>query len=71
MANMSYCRFENTCADLEDCLQALRCEEELSDYEAQAAKKMFRQMMEFCKEMEIIESYDEDAITCMVDSLSE
>ena len=36
---MSYCRFENTLADMEDCLEALRngvAAEELSDYEITA-----------------------------------
>jgi len=28
MANMSYCRFENTTGDFRDCLEALREEEE-------------------------------------------
>ena len=39
MGNMSYCRFENTLADMEDCLEALRngvAAEELSDYEISA-----------------------------------
>ena len=37
MGNMSYCRFENTLADMRDCLQALENgldAEELSSYEA-------------------------------------
>ena len=36
MGNMSYCRFENTLADMEDCLHALENgldAEELSEYE--------------------------------------
>lgn len=71
MANMSYCRFENTLGDLEDCLIALRNEDELSDFEARAAKKMFRRMLDFCVENEIIDGYDEDAITCVVESLAD
>tara|TARA_R100000231_G_scaffold116892_1_gene87114 strand:- start:622 stop:834 length:213 start_codon:yes stop_codon:yes gene_type:complete len=42
MANMSYCRFENTTRDMEDCLHALEYDEvlaeDLSDYEASALK---------------------------------
>ena len=39
MGNMSYCRFENTLADMRDCLYALENGldvEELSDYEISA-----------------------------------
>lgn len=39
MGNMSYCRFENTLADMQDCLNALECGldvEELSSYEISA-----------------------------------
>ena len=39
MGNMSYCRFENTLADMEDCLNALENgldAEELSGYEVSA-----------------------------------
>ena len=39
MGNMSYCRFENTLADMRDCLQALENgldAEELSSYETRA-----------------------------------
>ena len=40
MTNMSYCRFTNTLSDLEDCEQALSDGEELSDWEAEAARKL-------------------------------
>ena len=39
MGNMSYCRFENTLADMRDCLYAIEAgldAEELSDYEISA-----------------------------------
>ena len=40
MANMSYCRFENTARDLADCVQALNTIEryELSSYEIDGLK---------------------------------
>ena len=41
MGNMSYCRFENTLADMEDCLNALENgldAEELSEYEIRALR---------------------------------
>lgn len=42
MANMSYCRFENTYNDLHDCVDALENEsfEDLSASEQQFAKEM-------------------------------
>lgn len=40
MPNMSYCRFENTVNDMNDCLNAIEDREvnDLSDYELQALK---------------------------------
>ena len=41
MGNMSYCRFENTLADMRDCLHALENGldiEELSEYEISALR---------------------------------
>ena len=45
MSNMSYCRFQNTLGDLQDCLDSLDGEP-LSAEEAGAA----RDMVESCKE---------------------
>lgn len=46
MANMSYCRFQNTLQDLRDCLDALNemsdFEKELSEEEAAAAKRLLK-----------------------------
>jgi len=40
MPNMSYCRFENTVSDINDCLNAIEDREvnDLSDYELRALK---------------------------------
>jgi hypothetical protein len=51
MANMSYCRFENTYRDLLDCLSAMN--ERLS--ESESAYR--RRLVDVCKE--IIDEYDE------------
>ena len=42
MSNMSYCRFENTSRDLEDCIEAIENGEinELNEYEIEAIKTM-------------------------------
>jgi len=43
MGNMSYCRFENTSQDLEDCFDNMdESMEEASDYELKARKKLIR-----------------------------
>ena len=43
MGNMSYCRFENTAGDLEDCVHAIENGEmtvEMSDYEVDALQDL-------------------------------
>ena len=57
MANMSYCRFHNTNLDVNDCIEALYEETELSDDEFIACKNMFENILEF------FEGYD----VCKVD----
>lgn len=61
MANMSYCRFENTFSDLEDCRGALDRGDSLSKREAGKAKSL----IDLCRE--IADNYDDD----YVDSLKE
>ena len=41
MANMSYCRFENTAEDLEDCFDHMD-EKDLSDTEVRGRKRIIR-----------------------------
>ena len=55
MPNMSYCRFENTSQDLDDCLEALSNEEytDLNTYEETG----LRDLIQLCKE--ILEYEDE------------
>lgn len=50
MSNMSYCRFQNTLADLRDCTSAIEdqlagADEALSDSEAYAARKMIAEAL--------------------------
>lgn len=49
MGNMSYCRFENTARDLQDCVNAINRGEidELNDYEVEG----LRDILELCKEI--------------------
>ena len=75
MANMSYCRFHNTEIDLDECLDALDYEldedNKLSEEEAKAAKRMFKRFLDFCKDEELIEDYNTEAIDRMIDRISE
>lgn len=56
MANMSYCRFENTLRDLSDCAVALDrivCgEESISEREWECAKRMTEWCKDFVEAME-------------------
>jgi len=55
MANMSYCRFENTYKDLVDCYNAMMDGiEDLSSTE----KKYFEKMVKLCKQ--IADDFNED-----------
>jgi len=44
MGNMSYCRFENTAQDLQDCLRAIENDDvyDFSSYELNGFKKLIR-----------------------------
>ena len=66
MGNMSYCRFENTLADMRDCLYALQDGldvEELSEYEIDALAEfadVARQIARFESNIEnVIEEYEQ------------
>ena len=61
MANMSYCRFENTLRDLKDCSEHLyETKEELGDYEWAAKLKLIKLCLEIVSEVypELGESED-------------
>ena len=60
MSNMSYCRFENTARDLEDCLEAIENYEfdEMSNREADGVKKL----LSLAQEITEYESEIEDAL---------
>lgn len=55
MANMSYCRFNNTKMDLEDCFDALREGATLSNEEFRKCKQMFKNIIDFLEDEGIIE----------------
>lgn len=71
MANMSYCRFQNTRGDVQDCLNALRMEKPLSRDEANAGRWMFDDILSYCRENGIIDSYDREALEAIFVELDE
>ena len=61
MGNMSYCRFENTSKDLQDCIEAIQNHYEectdLSRYELQALSNLLEQaeeIIDLSEEIELI-----------------
>lgn len=60
MANMSYCRFENTSRDLADCVHALECDEKISEREMQYVRVMRTLCEDFIAILDRIEERDED-----------
>ncbi|QST02810.1 hypothetical protein IMZ31_19870 (plasmid) [Pontibacillus sp. ALD_SL1] len=62
MANMSYCRFENTKRDVEDCLDAVRDGDIASQHELEKAKGMFEDILLFLQANGIIDDYDGDEL---------
>lgn len=71
MANMSYCRFQNTSRDLSNFLDAIAWNEELSDLEIRNGKDMFREFLQFCKDAYIIGEFDEECIDSLFENLRE
>jgi len=62
MANMSYCRFQNTVRDLNDCLNALRDRDIASKEEMRAAKRLLTIMLDFLQEEDIIDGYNSESL---------
>ena len=67
MSNMSYCRFNNTNIDLEDCIEAIENQDIQSETEASIAKSMFRKFLDLCESEGIINEYSEDMIDDLID----
>ncbi|MFA5559238.1 MAG: hypothetical protein WDA59_07295 [Methanofastidiosum sp.] len=60
MANMSYCRFQNTVTDLMDCLEALNEQEIASEEEQRAADRMLREVAYFLYQHDIVDELPDD-----------
>ena len=63
MANMSYCRFENTLIDLQECITALEDREISSDREKRKAKLLLETMAELLLSEGLINIDKDDCIT--------
>lgn len=63
MANMSYCRFENTLHDLVDCVNALEAVVYEGESISESEWKYAKRMKEWCDRfIEAIENCDEEEI---------
>lgn len=71
MANMNYCRFENTNYDLGECLEALEERNIASNSEKRYAKRMLEKVLNFCQEEGIINHYDFDRLKEIITECSE
>jgi len=71
MPNMSYCRFENTLGDINDCLNALEERNIFSDSERRRASKMLNTICRFLEAEGIIENYDQNRITEIIQECKE
>ena len=54
MANMSYCRFQNTLNDLRDCFKAIQNHEALSDDEANAFRSLMNDFDAFLNDEDLL-----------------
>ena len=58
MANMGYCRFENTVSDMADCLDNLYETDEMTNYEKEAYVRFLKLVVEYAPECKsILESH--------------
>jgi len=71
MANMSYCRFENTNQDIKDCINALEERNISSQSEKRAAMKMLQNVLNYCQEENIINHYNFDKLKEVISECKE
>ena len=71
MANMSYCRFENTKADMMDCLTALGEPQGASYREIEAAKDMFEEILYTLRDFDVIGEYNLEALYEVIDKMQD
>lgn len=71
--NMSYCRFHNTNIALTECLSILEDPEDetISKEEKDAAKILFKRFLNFCLDNGIVEDYNKETYTKMIDNFED
>jgi hypothetical protein len=68
---MSYCRFNNTSNDIEDCLKTLDNSAYISKAEKSSGVHMFKTFLNFCMKNDIIEDYDSEAVEFLFENCSD
>ncbi len=68
MVNMSYCRFHNTNLALNECIDALVENENVSEEELKSGKIMFTNFCTFLLENGMIEDFNQDTIEDFFDN---
>ena len=71
MSNMSYCQFENTNRDLQECLKALEKRDVSSNSERRSAHRMLKSVCKFLAGEGIIEDYDISVIDDIIEECME
>lgn len=71
MANMAYCRWNNTYLDMLDCFEAFYNEEEMSESEIRSAKYMIHAMCDFLMDNGVIEEWDSTLLEEHLNSMAE
>ena len=61
MSNMSYCRFENTAGDLQDCLDAIQ-NGEINDLGSQYEVDALEELLDLCRNVVAYKDEIQDAI---------
>lgn len=69
MSNMSYCRFQNTLSDLQDCEQALNEQYKLSDRELDAAVRLIKCCHRIAGMFEVDEMTTQDLRAALAESM--
>ncbi len=70
MSNMSYCRFENTVRDLNDCAANLR-DEEVSSAEKEARRTLIEICYDILEEVGVQIETDEHDLSRLIDELDD
>lgn len=71
MASMSYCRFRNTEIEIDNCIEALEDRKIYSEEEKTTARRVLKKILNFCKSECIIDGFNMDQVTAMIDDCKE